>query len=152
VEVGTEQRHRASVVVCAGEGDREGTIGLPENRGSEVREMGCNSECLQVGFESGSGGKESADSLGEGWGRFHKSLTRRNCNGGSRDKDFGLPSLPSLSREHDSLSVCGGGLRGYRGGRPLARIKVAVGPGGTGGVLPFRKVLCFPGVGAFLGK
>jgi len=132
VEVGAEQRHRASVVDCAGKGEGEGTIGLPENRGSDVREVGCNSVCFRMGFESGSGGKESVDSLREERGRFHKKLSRRNRNGGSRDRDFRL-TLLSLSRGRDSPSVCGGGLEDHCGGGKPAGIMVAGGPAGTGG-------------------
>ena len=69
-----------------------------------------------MGFEGGSGGKESADGLGERRGRFRKNLTQRNRNGESRDRDFHLSTLLSLSRGWDSLSIDGGGFGGHSGG------------------------------------
>ena len=50
-----------------------------------------------MGFEGGSGGKESEDSLREGRGRFRKNLTRGDRNGGSQDRDFLLQTVIPLS-------------------------------------------------------
>jgi len=105
-----------------------------------------------VGFAGGSGGKESANGLGEERGRFHKKLARCNRNGASRDRDIGLLTFLSLSRGRDSLSVGGSGLRGNIGGRSPAGVKVARGPSGTGGVFPCGEFIRFPGVGVLLGK
>jgi len=105
-----------------------------------------------VWFESGSGGEESADSLGERRGTFRKSLTRPNCNGGSRDRGLRLSTLLSLSRGCDSLTVGGGGFCGHGvGGSPVC-VQMTGGPGGARGVFPFGKFFRFPGVGVFLGK
>ena len=100
----------------ASEGVRKGAVGFSENRGSDVREMGCNFERFWVGFEGGSGGEESADSLGQERGRFHKNLTRRNGNGGSLSRTFRLTTLLSFSRWCGSLGIDGGGLGGHGGG------------------------------------
>jgi len=78
--------------------------------------MGCYFERLWVRFEGGSRSKESADGLGERRGTFRKSLTRRNRNGGSRDRALGLATLLSFSRGCDSWSVGGGGFGGHGGG------------------------------------
>jgi len=81
-----------------------------------------------VGFEGGSGGERSVDSLGERRGRFCKNLIRRNCNGGSRDRTLPLTTLLSLSRGRDSLSVGGGGLGGHGSGGSPVRVEMAGGP------------------------
>jgi len=62
-------------VDSASEGKGKGAVGLSENRGSDVREVGHYLEYIGVGFEAGSGGEESAASLGERRGRFRKNLT-----------------------------------------------------------------------------
>ena len=72
-----------------------------------------------MGFEGGSGGEESADSLGERRGGFRKSLTRRNRNTGGRDKTFRLTTLLSFSMGWGSLGIDGGGLGGHGGGGSL---------------------------------
>ena len=95
------------VVDCTGEGEGKGAVGLSENRGSDVREMGYYFEPLRVGFKRGSRGEESADGLGERRGRFGKNLTRRNRNGGSRDRAFRRTTLLSFSRGCDSLGIGG---------------------------------------------
>jgi len=105
-----------------------------------------------VGFEGGSGGEESADSLGERRGRFRKNLTRRNRNGGSRGRTFRLTTLLSFTRGCGSLGIGGGGLGSHGGGGTPAGVQVAGGPRGTGGVLPLGELLRLPGVGVFLGK
>ena len=85
-----------------------------------------------MGFDSGSGGEESADSLGERRGRFRKNLTRHNRNGGSRDRCLHLSTLLSLSRGCDSLSLGGGGFGGHGpGGSPVGD------QGELGGYFPF---------------
>ena len=61
------------VVDRAGEGEGKGAVALSQNRGSDVREMGCYFERLCVSFEGGSRGKESADGLGERRGDFIKT-------------------------------------------------------------------------------
>jgi len=104
-----------SLTVPVKERGREQLASL-RTEGSDVREMGCYFEHLWVGFEGGSGGKESADSLGERRRRFHKNLTQCNRNGGSRGRALGLTSLLSFNRGCDSLSVGGGGLGGHSGG------------------------------------
>jgi len=114
--------------------------------------MGCNFVRVRLGFDRGLGGKESTDSLGEGRGRFRKNITQYNRNGRSSDRDLDLPTLLALSGGRNSLSVRSGGLGGNSGGGPPAGVNVAVGPSRTGGVLPFREFLPFPGVGVFLGK
>jgi len=105
-----------------------------------------------VGFEGGSGGERSADSLGERRGRFRKNLTQGNRNGGSRDMSSRLATLLSFSRGCDSLSVGGGGLGGHGGGGTPVGVQMTGGPSGTGGVCPSPEFLRFPGVGVFLGK
>jgi len=87
-----------------------------------------------VRFEGGSGGEESADGLGKGRGRFHKNLTRRNCNRGSRGRTFRLTTLLSLCRGCGSLVIGGGGF-GRHGGRGTpAGVQMAGGPRRAGGV------------------
>jgi len=139
-------------VDCASEGEGKGAVGLSENRGSDVREMGCYFERFRVGFEGGSGGEESADSLGEWRGRFLKKLTRRNRNRGSRGRTLRLTALLSFSRGHGSLGIGGGGLRGHGGGGTPVGVQMTGGLRRTGGVFPFGELLCFPGVGVFFGK
>jgi len=96
--------------------------------------------------------KESADSLGERRGRFRKSLTRRNRNGGIWDRGLCLTTLLSLSKGCGSLSVGGGGLRGHAvGGSPVG-VQITGGPGGAWGVFPFGELFRFPGGGVLLGK
>ena len=74
VKVCTEQQHRALVVNRASKGKGKGAIGLSEDRGSHVWEVGCNFERFWMGFEGSSGGEESADGLGERRGRFRENL------------------------------------------------------------------------------
>jgi len=105
-----------------------------------------------VGFEGGSRGKESADSLGERRGRFRKNLTRRNRTGGSRDRGLRLSTLLSLSRACDSFSIGGGGFDGHGVGEPAVGVQMTGVPGVAGGVFPFCEFFRFPVVGAFLGK
>ena len=90
--------------------------------------MGCYFEHFWVGFEGGSGGEGSADTLGERRGRFRKNPTRRNRNGGSRDRTFRLTTLLSFSRGCGSLTVGGGGLGGHGGGGTLVRVQMTGGP------------------------
>jgi len=104
------------VVDSASEGEGKGAVGFSEYRSSNVWEMGCYFERFRVGFKGGSGGEESADSLGERRGRFHKNLTRCNRNRGSRGRTLSLTTLLSLSRGWGSLGVGGGGLGGLNGG------------------------------------
>jgi len=92
------------------------------------------------------------DGLRERMGRICQNLTRRNRNGGSRDRAFRLTTLLSFSRGCDSLSVGGGGLGGYGGGGSPVGIQVAKGPSLTGGVFPFGEFCHFPGVEVLLGK
>ena len=105
-----------------------------------------------MGFKGGSVGEESAESLGESRGVFRKNLTRRNRNGGSRDRTFRLKTLLSFSRGCGSLSIGGGGLGGHGSGGTPVGVQMTGGPRGTGGVFPFREFLRFPGVGVFFGK
>jgi len=94
----------------------KGAVALSEDRGSDIWEVGCYLERFWVGFEGRSGGEKSADSLGERRGRFRKNLTRRNRNGGSRDRTSRLATLLSFSRGCDSLRVGRGGLGSHGGG------------------------------------
>jgi len=105
-----------------------------------------------MGFEGGSGGEESADSLGEGRGRFGKNLTQCNRNGGSRDRTLRLATLLSFSRGYSSLGVGGGGLEGHGGRVSPVGVQRTGGPRGTGGVFPFCEFLRFPGVGVCFGE
>ena len=92
------------------------------------------------------------DSLGGTRGTFHKNLTRRKHNGGSRDRTSPLTTLLSFSRGCDTLSLGGGGLGGHGSRGSPVRVQMAGGPGGTWGVFPFGECLRFPGVRVFLGK
>jgi len=103
-----------------------------------------------VGFEDGSGGEESADSLGERRGRFRKNLTRRNRNGGSQGRTFHLTTLLPFSRGCGSLGIGGGGLGGHGGRRSPVGVEMTGGPSGATGVLPLGEFFRFPGVGVFL--
>jgi len=105
-----------------------------------------------VGFEGGSGGEESAASLGDRRERFCKNLTRRNRNGGSRGRTFRLTTLLPFSRGCGSLGIGGGGLGVHGGGGSPVGVKLTGGPSGAGGVLPLGEFFCFPGVGLFLGE
>jgi len=105
-----------------------------------------------VGFEGGSGGEESADGLGERRGRFRKNLTRRDRNRGSRGSTLRLMTLLSFGRGCSSLGIGEGGLGGHGGGATPVGVKMAGGPGGTGGVFSFGEFFRFPGEGVFFGK
>jgi len=105
-----------------------------------------------VGFEGSSQGEESAESLGERRGRFCKNLSRRNRNGGSRDRTIRLTTLLSFSRECGSLGIGGGALGGHGGGGTPVGVRMTAGPRGTGVVFPFGEFLGFPGVEIFFGK
>jgi len=89
-----------------------------------------------VRFEGGSGGEESAYSLGKGRGRFHKNLTRRNRNRGSRGWALRLRTLLSFSRGCGSLSIGGGGLGGHGGGGTPVGSRWPGVQEGPGGYLP----------------
>ena len=130
----------------------KGAVGFSENRSSDVWEVGCYVERFWMRFEGGSGGEESADSLGERRGRFRKNLTRRNLNGGSRDSGLPLSTLLSLSRGCHSLSVSRGGFCGHGVGGMPVWFQMTRGPGRARGVFPFGEFFRFPGVGVFLGK
>jgi len=75
-----------------------------------------------VGFEGGSGGEESADSLGERRGRFHKNLSQRNHYGGSQGRTLRLTTILSFSWGRGSLGIGGGDLGGHGGGVTRARV------------------------------
>jgi len=114
--------------------------------------MGYYLERFWVGFEGGSGGEESADSLGERRGRFHENLSRHNRNGGSSHRTLHLTTLLSFNRGCGSLGVGGGGLGGHGGGGLPVGVQMTGGASGTRGVFPFCEFLLFPGVRVFLGK
>jgi len=114
--------------------------------------MGYYFERFWVGFEGGSGGEESADRLGQRRGKCRKNLSRRNRNGGSRDRTFRLTTLLSFCRGCGSLGVCGGGLEGHGGGGTPVGVPMTGGPRGNRAVFPFGEFLRLPGVGVFLGK
>jgi len=114
--------------------------------------MGCYFKRLWVGFEGGSGGEESADSLGKVRGRFDKNLTRRNRNRGSRGRTLCLTTLLSFGSGCGSLGIGGGGLGGHGGGGRTAGVQMAGGPRRAGGVFSLGELLRLPGVGVFLGK
>ena len=81
-----------------------------------------------MGFEGGSGGEESAYSLGERRGRFRTNLTLRNRNGGSRDRTLCLTTLLSFGRGCGSFSVGGGGLGDHGSGGTPVGVQMTGGP------------------------
>jgi len=105
-----------------------------------------------VEFEGGSGGEESANSLGERRGRFCKNLFRRNRNGGSRDRTLRLATLLSFGRGRGSLGIGGGRLRGHSGGGTPVGVQMTGVQEGLGGYFPLANSSASQVWGYFLAK